>query len=94
MTALQAMVTRTSSDGKPQGLSQRITPEEALRIYTVNGAYASFEEADKGSLEPGKLADFTVLSRDPVTSDPFSLREIQVLRTVLGGETIYRHPED
>jgi len=93
MTALQAMVTRTSSEGKPQGLSQRITPEEALRVYTVNGAYASFEERDKGSLEPGKLADFAVLSRDPVTADPFSLRETRVLRTVLGGETIFRHPE-
>ena len=93
MTALQAMVTRTSAEGILLGQSQRIGIREALRVYTVNGAYASFEEDLKGSLEPGKLADFTILSRDPVAADPFSLREILVEETFLGGKRIYSRTE-
>lgn len=89
MTALQAMVTRHSWEGKPIGLSQRVTPEEALWIYTAGSSYSSFEEGVKGTLEPGKLADFVVLSDDPVSVDPFSIREIRVLQTWLGGNLIY-----
>jgi len=61
---IQDMVTRTSAEGKVYGARQRISAEEALRAWTVGGAYASFEEDRKGSITSGKLADFVVLSDD------------------------------
>ena len=60
-----------------------------MRIYTLNGAYASFEESAKGSIEPGKLADFVVLEEDILDVDPFSIKDIKVLKTVVGGESSY-----
>ncbi len=89
MMALQSMVTRTAMDGKVWGPRQKITIEEALRVCTLNGAYASFEEHEKGSLEPGKLADLVVLGRNPLTEDPFSLITIPVERTMVGGRWVY-----
>ena len=89
MTALQAMVTRESSTGLPIGTSQRITAQQALWIYTMGGAYSTFEEKLKGSIETGKLADFVVLDSDPLSSDPSAIREIQVVETWLGGRKIY-----
>lgn len=89
MMALQSMVTRTALDGHVWGPKQRITVEEALRVCTINGAYASFEEHDKGSLEPGKLADLVVLGRNPLTEDPSSLVTIPVERTMVGGRWVY-----
>ena len=69
---------------------QKLTVEQMLCGYTRNGAYASFEEAVKGTLEEGKLADFVVLSQDPLQSDPRKLRQIVVKETVLAGRTVYR----
>ena len=89
MMALQSMVTRTDITGKTWGARQKITIDEALRVCTLNGAYASFEEHDKGSLEPGKLADLVVLGRNPVTEDPGSLVTIPVERTMVGGRWVY-----
>jgi len=89
MMALQSMVTRTDSRGTPWGLEQRVTVEEALRVGTLHGAYASFEERLKGSIEPGKLADLVVLGRDPVEEDPFSLINIPVERTMVGGRWVF-----
>ncbi len=89
MMALQSMVTRTAMDGKVWGPRQKITIEEALRVCTLNGAYASFEEHEKGSLEPGKLADLVVLGRNPLTEDPSSLITIPVERTMVGGRWVY-----
>lgn len=89
MMALQSMVTRTDSRGNPWGLKQRISVEEALRVGTVHGAYASFEEGRKGSIEPGKLADLVVLGRDPLREDPFSLINIPVERTMVGGRWVF-----
>ena len=60
-----------------------------MRIYTLNGAYASFEESEKGSIEPGKLADFVVLEEDILDVDPFSIKDIKVLKTVVGGKPSY-----
>jgi hypothetical protein len=57
-----------------------------MRICTLHGAYASFEEDIKGSLEPGKLADFVMLEQDPHDVDPDAIKDIRVVRTVLGGE--------
>jgi predicted amidohydrolase YtcJ len=89
MMALQSMVTRKDVKGRVWGESQRISIAEAMRICTVNGAYASFEEHEKGSLTPGKLADFVLLGADPMTTDPDALKEIPVHATYLGGRPTF-----
>jgi predicted amidohydrolase YtcJ len=66
-----------------------VSVDDALRICTVNGAYASFEEHLKGTLTPGKLADFVILDRDPREVEPDRIVDISVLRTVLGGSTVH-----
>jgi predicted amidohydrolase YtcJ len=68
---------------------ERITVDEAMRIYTVNAAYASFEENVKGSIEEGKLADLTVLSRDPLNVPPNKIGDIKVEMTIVGGRIVY-----
>jgi predicted amidohydrolase YtcJ len=68
---------------------ESITIDEALRIYTVDAAYASFEESIKGSIEEGKLADLTILSRDPRTVPPNEIENIEVEMTVVGGRVVY-----
>ena len=89
MMAIQSMVTRKDMRGRVWGPSQRVTVTEAMRICTVHGAYASFEEDIKGTLEPGKLADFVILENDPHDVDPDSIVDIKIIRTVLGGRTVY-----
>ena len=89
LMAIQSMATRKDFDGRVWGPNQRITVEEALRICTLNGAYASFEETLKGSITAGKLADFVVLAEDPHEVDPDRIKEIQVARTVVGGGTMH-----
>jgi predicted amidohydrolase YtcJ len=69
---------------------QRISREQAIRLYTINNAWLTFEEREKGSLEPGKLADFIVLDRDILTCPLDDVRHIQVERTYLGGKLIYQ----
>jgi predicted amidohydrolase YtcJ len=88
--AIQGMVTRTGWDGKTWGANQRISVEEALRVNTLNGAYNSHEEASKGSITPGKLADFVVLSDDLFTIDKEKIKDIQIVRTVVGGAVVYQ----
>lgn len=68
---------------------EKITVEEALRIYTINAAYASFEEKIKGSIEAGKLADLTVLSDDLRKIEPSKIRDVRVEMTIVGGKTVY-----
>jgi predicted amidohydrolase YtcJ len=89
MMAIQSMVTRKDMQGRVWGGSQRISVEEALRICTMHGAYASFEEDIKGSLTPGKLADYVILEADPRETDPERIVDIRVLRTVLGGRDTF-----
>jgi len=89
MMALRSMVTRIDSKGNPWGLKQRVSVEEALRVGTIHGSYASFEEKTKGSIEPGKLADLVVLGRDPLREDPMGLIDIPVERTMVGGRWVY-----
>ena len=89
LMAIQSMVTRTDFDGRAWGSNQRITVDEALRIGTINGAKAGFEEDIKGSITAGKLADFVILAEDPHEVDPESIKEIQIARTVVGGQSMY-----
>jgi predicted amidohydrolase YtcJ len=89
LLGIQSCVTRTGSDGRVWGASQKVSVEEALKIYTLNGAYASFEENIKGSIEVGKLADLVVLGADPAEVDPMTIKDIPVLRTVVDGVTVH-----
>lgn len=89
MMALQSMVTRKDLQGRVWGENQRVSVSEAMRICTVNGAYASFEEHDKGSITPGKLADFVFLGADPHDADPDRIKEIPVVATYLGGRPTF-----
>ncbi len=68
---------------------QKMSRMEALKSYTINGAYAGFEEGLKGSLTPGKLADVTVLSKDILTVPDEEIRSAQVLYTIVGGKVRY-----
>jgi predicted amidohydrolase YtcJ len=88
--AIQGMVTRKGWDGKVWGTNQRISIEEALRVNTLNGAYNSHEESVKGSIAPGKLADFVVLSDDLFTVGEEKIKDLQIVRTVVGGATVYQ----
>jgi len=88
--AIQGMVTRTGWNGETWGANQRISVDEALRISTLNGAYNSHEEAIKGSITPGKLADFVVLSDDPHTVAKDKIKDLEIVRTVVGGKTVYQ----
>jgi predicted amidohydrolase YtcJ len=90
LMGMQGMVTRTGWNAEVWGANQRITVDEALRVNTINGAYASHEETIKGSIAPGKLADFVVLAEDPHSVDPGKIKDIKVVRTVVGGVTAYQ----
>jgi len=90
LMGIQGMVTRTGWDGTTWGANQRVTVDEALRISTFNGAYASREESIKGSIVAGKLADFVMLSDDPHTIGNEKIKDIQIVRTVVGGKTMYQ----
>ncbi len=89
MMAIQSMVTRKDFSGRVWGPSQRITVDQALKVCTLHGAYASFEEDEKGSIAAGKLGDFVILAEDPHDVDPDRIKEIQIVRTVVGGTTVY-----
>jgi predicted amidohydrolase YtcJ len=84
-------VNRRSASGAEIGPTQRITPMQALRAVTIDAAYQHFEDADKGSLEPGKLADLVVLSRSPL-ENPATIDQIEVVETIVGGETVWSGP--
>jgi len=89
---IHAAVTRQpAGGGRPGGWipAQKISVEEALRAYTFGGAYAAFEESYKGTLEPGKLADFVMLDQDLFRIDPGRIRDTKVLMTVVGGKVVY-----
>jgi predicted amidohydrolase YtcJ len=90
LMGMQGMVTRRGWNGETWGVNQRITVDEALKVNTINGAWASHEEAIKGSITPGKLADFVVLAEDPHSADPEKIKDIQIVRTVVGGNTAYQ----
>lgn len=89
---LYAGVTRMTRAGEPEGgwyPGQKVTREEALKAFTIWAAYGQFEEELKGSLEPGKLADFIVIDRDYMTCPEADIKDIQVLATYVGNELVY-----
>jgi predicted amidohydrolase YtcJ len=92
MQTLYAALTRATLDGRHPGgwvPEQKLTLEEALRAYTGGSAYAEFQEAEKGTLEPGKLADVAVLSEDPFAIAPERIRDVRVETTIVGGRVVY-----
>ncbi len=94
MAGIQCAVTRRSLHTP---MDAPYLPEEALSVaqaidsFTMGGAHASFEEATKGRITPGMLADFVVLDRDPIQTPIHDLAQIQVCTTVLGGQTVYSY---
>jgi predicted amidohydrolase YtcJ len=92
MLTLYAAVTRATLDGKnPQGWfpEQKLTVKEAIQAYTLGSAYAEFQEKEKGSITPGKLADMVLLSDDVFTIDPVKIRGVRALKTWVGGKLTY-----
>jgi predicted amidohydrolase YtcJ len=89
MMALQSEVTRTDAKGNVWGPQQKITLEEAIRVGTINGAYASYEENVKGSIEPGKFADLVVLGRDVFKEDSSNIINTPIERTMVGGRWVW-----
>ena len=87
-----AAITRQDAHGQPPGgwaPDQRLTREEALHAMTLGAAFAAHAERDLGSIEPGKLADFVVLSRDIMQVEPHDVLSTAIVRTVVGGRTVY-----
>ncbi len=93
LMAIQSMVTRRDYRGKEWGANQKVSVDEALRIATLHGAYASYEEKTKGTITAGKLADLVMLDKDPHDVDPLAIKDIKVVRTVVGGRTVYPKSE-
>lgn len=89
LLGIHAAVNRKTKSGENYGLGEAISAEEALRLYTINGAYTTFEEGIKGSIEAGKLADLVVLAEDPTKGDPERIKDIPVVATMVGGEVVY-----
>jgi len=90
LASFHASVSRRLKDGTVFFPNQRMSREQALRSYTWNNAYAAFEEKVKGSLEPGKLADITVLSRDILTVPEDEILATDVVYTIVGGQVAYQ----
>ncbi len=93
LLGIHASVNRESNDGQPVGKNQRIEIMEAIRAYTWNGAYASFEEDIKGSIEPGKLADLVVLNSSILKEEKNRIKDMKVEMTMIDGEILYSSNE-
>ena len=92
MLTVYAAVTRATLDGKnPNGWfpEQKLTLPEAVEAYTMGSAFAEFQENEKGSITPGKLADMVLLSDDIFTIDPAKIRDVKIMRTIVGGKTVW-----
>ncbi len=89
LESIHTAVNRFTSSGRILGAEECINSLEALKAYTINAAFCSFEEDIKGSIEPGKLADFTVLSADPLSVAPEELKNIAVEATIVGGRLVF-----
>jgi len=92
LVGLYAAITRKGPSGAVHGPEEAVGRAEAIRMYTANGAFLSREEHDKGTIEPGKLADMIVLSFDPLTADPQAFLDGHVDMTFVGGKQVYARP--
>ncbi len=92
LALLWSAVARTTRSGQILGAAERVSVYDGLRAMTSNAAYQYFEEASKGTLEPGKRADLVILDRNPLAVEPTELREIRVVETIKDGESVYRRP--
>lgn len=90
LLGIHAAVNEKTVTGQDFAPAEKISVEEALRCYTINGAYTTFEEHIKGSLETGKLADLVILAEDPTKIAPESIKDVQVMATMVGGEFLYK----
>jgi len=90
LLGIHSLVNRQSANGKPVGLSQRVSAIDALKMYTINAAYHTFEENIMGSIEPGKYADMVVLGKDLLTVPIDTIKDIPVDMTIVGGRIVYR----
>jgi len=90
IASFHCSITRELSDGSIFQPEQRLTREQALQSYTINNAFAAFEEDLKGSITPGKLADITVLSKDIMTVPEDEILDTEIVYTILGGEVVYK----
>jgi predicted amidohydrolase YtcJ len=81
---------RQTREGEVLGADQRVTPLEALKAITINVARWYREDDKKGTLEPGKLADLVILSANPLTVDPMTIKDIKVVQTFKDGTSIYQ----
>ena len=88
--SIQTMVTREVEEGRVINKDEAISREDALKLYTINGAYATGEEERKGSIEPGKLADMVILDTDFLTCDENTIKDIKVETTILGGTVVFQ----
>lgn len=86
---IEQALTRATIDGQVCGPDERVDLTTAIRMHTINGAYASFEEAAKGSIEPGKLADLVLLAEDLARVPAEQIRQTGVVMTVVGGQVVY-----
>jgi len=90
LIGIRDAILRRTSDGRLLGPAERLPARDALALYTTRAAYACHRESETGSLEPGKLADFTVLDKNPLEAEPGQIPGIRVLATVLGGTPVYQ----
>ncbi len=90
LLSIHVAVNRKSQSGKDVGLDQRISVTEAIRLFTWNGAYASFEEDIKGSVESGKLADLVVLSEEILSVPEEQIKDVEIELTMIDGEIVFQ----
>ena len=92
LVGIYAAVTRKGMSGRVWGAEERVSIQDAIRAYTINSAYINFDEAIKGSLEPGKLADMVVLADDLLTMESNRLKDARIDMTIVGGKVLYERP--
>jgi hypothetical protein len=90
LVGIRDAVLRRTSGGRLLGPGEQLTVRDALALYTTEAAFAVHREHDIGSLEPGKLADFVILDRNPLNTEPERITDIRVLATVVGGQPVFQ----
>ena len=92
LLGIYVALNRMTDSGNEVGPTQKIDVMSALKAYTLDSAYSTFEESSKGSIEEGKLADLVVLSEDPTIVNTHEIKDIKIVTTIVGGEIVYQNP--